>query len=61
MTAIDYAWLALGGLAVAALWYAVLRRPDRLSEDSIRLAGQRAERERGSYRERERLRMRGEA
>jgi len=56
MTVLDISWLVIGAAAVAGLWVAALRRPDRLSDECIRLAGQRQERQRGSYADRERLR-----
>jgi len=55
MSLVDLLWYCLGVFAVAGLWVAALRRPDRLSDDALRLLGQREERQRGSYADRERL------
>lgn len=59
MTPAEIGWLALGALAVAALWVMALRKPRTLSSESVEMATRRAWREPGKHSDRERLRVGG--
>lgn len=58
MTAWEAGWLTLGALAVAALWYAVLRKHRDVSESAAYWAQRREWREGGSDVDHERINLR---